>query len=134
MSMNLLMDAWFVLLKNNSINVYKEDVPETENGNYVVIRAESETQQNNKKSFVDNAVVIVDIVTIFENNRDSSVANGIDNTIFNLVTPNPFKGALSATGIQILNVVRETSTYLQEEDAQRKIYRKISRYNHLINK
>jgi TRAP-type uncharacterized transport system substrate-binding protein len=77
--------------------------------------------------------MIVDIVTIFKNNIDSSVADNIDGQIGGYLLTNPQTSGLGTqTGIKIYNVTRETTAYLQEEDGVNKYYRKVSRYRQRI--
>jgi hypothetical protein len=78
---------------------------------------------NNKQTIADEFVVITDVVTVFENNVDTSVVDGIDKEIFDLVMPSP-GGGISG----VLNLNRETFDYVQEENGSKKYYRKVSRY------
>ena len=139
-TMDKLVNAWYALLNGaltyNSlpVGVFQEDVPEDTEGHYVILRAEGETGVSNKRSFALDSVVVVDIVTVFQNNVDSSVANNIDNQIAGLILTSPGVNGLSAqSGFQILNVTMETSSYLREYDngSETAIYRKVSRYRHL---
>ena len=138
-TMGNLKNSWYSLLSGGImidsviLNVYKEDVPEEETNHYVLIRAEGETDTSNKRSFRTESVVIVDIVTTFENNVDSSVVDSIDNQIQALVFNGPPLNNLSVqSGMQILNVKAETTSYLPQEDGTKKFYRKVSRYRHTI--
>jgi hypothetical protein len=128
----LLMNAWYQLLNNGGLSVYKEDVPENVEGNYVLIRAEGGTSMNNKRSFADETVIVVDIVTQFQTMIDRSEVETIDNTINGLILPTMQNGLTAQSGMQILNVNRETFTYLTETDNEKKYYRKVSRYVHTI--
>jgi hypothetical protein len=128
----LLMNAWYQLLNNGGLSVYKEDVPENVEGNYVLLRAEGGTSQNNKRSFADETVIVVDIVTQFQSMIDRSEVETIDNTINGLILPTMQNGLTAQSGMQILNVNRETFTYLTETDNEKKYYRKVSRYVHTI--
>lgn len=135
-TMGPLLDSWMSLLDGViSVPVYKEDVPESETGNYVVVREEGETADNNKKTFNDNSIVIVDIVTRFRNNINRSVADGIYNEIVGLVFDSPTEHNLpDQNGIQILNVFREnTPASLQEDNGSEKWFRIILRFNHRIH-
>jgi hypothetical protein len=120
-TMGLLIDSYYSLLNGQltyggvSVDVYKEDAPEGQEGHYVLLIAEGEVYDGNKSSFADQSTVVVDIVTIFNNNVDTSVANEIDRQI------------------QILNVQRESSTYMRETDGVRKYYRKVSRYKQRVS-
>ncbi len=138
-TMGLLVDSYYSLLNGQlnynglPVDVYKEDAPEDENYHYVLLRAESENYDGNKRSFADISVVVVDIVTVFQNNIDSSVVNEIDDQIGALLLTNPRTSGLSGqSGIQILNVIRETTAYLTESDGVNKYYRKVSRYRQRI--
>jgi hypothetical protein len=128
----LLMNAWYQLLNNAGLSVYKEDVPENVEGNYVLLRAEGGTSMNNKRSFADETVIVVDIVTQFQSAIDRSEVETIDNTINGLILPTMQNGLTAQSGMQILNVNRETFTYLTETDNEKKYYRKVSRYVHTI--
>lgn len=127
-----LLTAWYDLLKTSvGVSVYKENAPADEQENYVVLRVEGGVATNNKRSFADEVIVIVDIVTFFQNDVDRSVAEGIDNLICGLVLPTHQNGLTNPTNIQIVNVKRDGFEYLQET-AERKIFRKISRWYHLV--
>lgn len=138
-TMGLLIDSYYSLLNGQlnynglPVDVYKEDAPMDETYHYVLIRAEGETYDGNKRSFADQSIVIVDIVTVFENNIDSSVANEIDRQIGTLLLTNPRTSGLGAqTGIQVLNVERESANYLRERDGVKNYYRKVSRYRQRV--
>jgi len=138
-TMEKLRNAWYALLNGGiiynsvAVDVYKEDVPETEDGHYVLIRAESEIDTSNKQNFRSDSVVIVDIVTSFENNVNSSVVESIDGQIQALIFNGPPLNRLSVqSGMQIINVKAETTSYLPQEDGSKKFYRKVSRYRHTI--
>jgi hypothetical protein len=134
-----LIDAWYEMLAGNvfynsaEIPVYKGDIPEEETGHYILLRTESESDQGNKSSFVDQTVMIVDVVTKFNNNVDTSIANDIDGQISTLARPTPStNGLLTVSGLQFMNVVRETSSYIHERDGVNVYYRKVSRYTQRV--
>lgn len=129
--MKELLDAYYDLLKALSYDVFKEDAPEGQNTHYILLRAEGGADESNKSKFADECVVIVDIVTVFQNNVDRSVVETIDSAAKALITSNPFRGNVTVTGKQVLNVTRESFSYLTEEDTQ-KYYRKISRYTNRV--
>lgn len=141
-TMGKLMDSYYALLNgqlnySKPVSVYKEDAPEeldpSLSPHYVLIRAEGETGDGNKRSFADDSVVILDIVTVFQNNVDRSVVEDIDRQIGALLLTTPqVSGLGSQSGMQILNVQRESSTYLTEEDSVKKYYRKVSRYTQRV--
>jgi hypothetical protein len=138
-TMDKELNAWFALLSGNlsysgkSVKVYKEDVPEIfsplDSEHYVILIAESESDDSNKRSFATNTVISVDIVTKFVNNIDRSVVDDIDGQINALALTSPYQSGLaSASGLQRLNIKRETTTYITEKTTQETIYRKVSRY------
>jgi hypothetical protein len=127
----LLMNAWYQLL-SGVVSVYKEDVPENVEGNYVLLRAEGGTSMNNKRSFADETVIVVDIVTQVQTMIDRSEVETIDNTINGLILPTMQNGLTAQSGMQIHNVKRETFAYITETDGEKKYYRKVSRYTHTV--
>lgn len=134
MNTGLVLQAWYNMLNGVlSVPVYKYDIPEAVETNYVLLRVESGTGQSNKRSNVDDVVIITDVVTRFQNNADSSVCEGIDAAIFALALPTPQGGGLvNPSGMQILNVKRENFDYIEESDQDIIFFRKISRYAHRI--
>lgn len=136
--MSKLMNSWYDLLNgelDDSLPVYIESVPESESGNYVLLRAEGETDvERNNKTWIKECVIICDIVTVFKNMIDTSVADGIYGEVGTLLADGPFKNHnLQAQTSMIINrVMEDGSAYLQEDDGTRKFYRKVIRYNHLV--
>lgn len=132
--MNGVLNSFMALLEGISVPVYRIDAPLSETGNYVIVRPESGTGNNNKRSINDNVIVITDITTVFENNVDGSVVEGIDDEIFSRLMPTPQSHSLTdPSGEQILNVTRESFNYLPETDGVKNYYRKVSRYSIQIN-
>jgi len=124
----LVNSYWELLNGSLSVPVYIESVPESETGNYVLLRVEGETNvDENAKTWIKEIVVILDIVTVFDNMIDTSVVDDI-------LAATPYSGhnLAAQTGMQINRVTDETSEYLQEDDGTYKYYRKITRYNNLI--
>jgi len=136
--MSKLVDSWWDLLNGSiSVPVYIESVPGSQGGNYVLLRAEGETEvERNKKTWIKEAVLIAEVVTVFDTNEliNTNTVDDIDNEIGVLLINNPYSGHnLSAQSDMVINRVDdETTTYLQEDDGEKKYYRKITRYNHLI--
>jgi hypothetical protein len=138
--MDRLITAWYELLNGNitynsaPIPVYTEDAPADRQSHYIILRAEGGTDDSNNNRFEENAVVVIDIVTVHRNNVKRSIADDIDRQIFNLVLPTANVNVLPwQDGIQIVNVKRDTTAYLYEDDgATDKYYTKASRYNHKI--
>lgn len=129
----LLMDAWITALGTLSVDVFRIDVPETQTGNYVIVRPEGGTGVNNKRSINDTVVIITDVVTEFENNATQATADAIDAEIFDKIIPNPQGVALTGAGIEVLNIERENFEYLQTADNVKTYYRKVSRYSHRLH-
>ena len=138
--MGKLLDSWYALLNGavtysgKSVKVYKESVPldsdpsATRSEHYILLRAEGESDNSNKTAFATDSIMIVDIVTRFNNSVDRSVVENIDGQVTALVLPTQQTGLGSQSGMQILNVKRESTTYLTETNIE-KYYRKVSRYN-----
>ena len=125
-----ILDSFISLLSGISVNVYKLDVPEDESGNYVQVRLESGTGMNNKRQIADEVIVITDITTIFENNVDGSLCEGIDTEIFDRVLPTSTGHGLRTTAaMKIISVYRQSFTYIEENDGTKNYYRKVSRYS-----
>lgn len=131
MNTGLLLTAWYDLL--SGLNVHKIDVPEDETENYVWIYIESGSSSNLKTVKVDEVIVVCQIVTFHQNNIDQTACEALDAQVENLVLPLAWAQSLSVSGMQVLNVERESFDYVQEEDSNGKIYRKVSRYKHTIN-
>jgi hypothetical protein len=135
-----LLNSYYTLLNGGGlsynsvpVDVYKSDIPGDQERHYVYLRPEGETYGGNKRSFADQVVIIVDVVTIFKNNIDSSVSDNIDNQIGALLLTSPAVSGLGVqAGLQILNVVRESTNYLMEDDGVNKYYRKVCRYNQRV--
>lgn len=131
----LLMDSWQELIDGViSVPVYKEgSVPEDEEGSYVELRAESEFENDTKHSFENDTIIVCDIVTMFNHAIDRSVVEGIDSEIKALIKSTPgIHNLQQQSGMQILNVIPQTTNYLEEYDGTKKYYRKIVRYTHRI--
>jgi hypothetical protein len=134
-----VLTAYYNLLNGNliynsvTVDVYKIDVPEGQKRHFVLLNVEGETYDGNKRSFADTTVILVDIVTMFKNNVDSSVADNIDDQIGSyLLTAPATSGLTNPTDTQILNVTRQTAAYLTEDDGVDKYYRKVSRYTQRV--
>lgn len=144
-TMDKLGDSWFDLLDGSlsyngkEVKVYDPDTPEdldssaTVSEHYVVIRAESETEVSNKKTYAFNTIMIVDIVTVFQNNINRKVCEDIYGQIVGLVFSKPGRNNLSEqTGMQILEVKVDNTIY-RDEAGDQKIRRKICRFSHRIS-
>ena len=108
--------------------VYIDSVPDDEDGNYIELRVESESEvdRNDKKSWLKEVIVIADIVTVFDTMVNPDIANGIDNEIGVLLCTTPFSGhnLTAQTGMQINRLQIDDATYLQEDDGTKKFIEK----------
>jgi len=129
-----ILKAWFELLNSNlSVPVYRYDAPRTENGNYVLLRMESDTDTPNNHKFSNNPVVITEVVTRFETMIDDAVAGNIDSEIAGLLYTSPSVHNLPAqSDIQIVYVQRRDATYLPEDDGENRYFRLITRNIHKV--
>jgi hypothetical protein len=130
----LLLNAWYDLLNGNiSVPVYRTDAPPEEEGNFVLLRVESEVDNSNNQKFVTNPVIITEVVTKFKARIDDGLAIEIDSEIGELVKPTSATLALPVqTGIQVVDVRRENSTYLPEDDGTFRYNRIITRNIHRV--
>ena len=115
---NLLMNAWMQLLDGNvGVPVYRVDAPPEEQGHYVLLRVESETENQNNQNFVTNPVIITEVVTRFKSRINDSKAADIDDLIAALIAPRPgIHNLVVPEGIQITDVRRLNATYIGEDD------------------
>jgi hypothetical protein len=128
----LILNSWYNALKD-VVNVYLIDVPETEESDYVLLYLESGSGLNLKGTKVDEVYVVCQVVTFHVNNIDQTSCEAIDAIVENAVLPTAFAQVITASGVQVLNIERESFDYVVEEDQSRKIYRKVSRYKHRVH-
>lgn len=128
------MKAWYELLSGViSVPVYRVDAPISEEGNFVLLRVESETDQTNNSKFVTYPVIISEIVTRFKAAIDDGVAAEIDSEIVSLLFPSVGQLGLPAQNdIQITRVDRINATYIPEDDGTFRYYRLITRNRHRV--
>jgi len=130
-----ILTAWYQLLSNGAISVpvYRTDAPPEEEGNYVLLRMESETDNSNNQAFVTTPVLITEVVTKFKARIDDGLAAEIDNEIGELVLPGPsLIGLPVQAGIQVTDLRRENSTVLPEDDGTFRYNRIITRNLHRV--
>lgn len=130
---NLLLKSWFELLDNKiSVPVYRTDAP-PDATNYVLLRAESETDRSNNQNSVTAPIIITEVVCLFSVRIDDTVAQGIDDEVAQLLFPaGPVHNLPAQDGIQITNVKRFNATYLPEDDGTFRIHRIITRHLHRV--
>ena len=134
-----LMGEWFNLLdgnitfNGNDVPVYTDDVPTEVTEPYILLRAEGETTVKNNSGFFVNAVIITEIVTSYAVSVNRGDVDTINSQITELVFPTPNTyGINTLTNHQVTDIQLQSSTYLLE-DADKKYYSKISRYEHFLN-
>jgi hypothetical protein len=118
-----------------AIEVYKEDAPVEEKGDYVVVSIEGRSDSSNNQGFAHEVVVILDIVTVFDSYIDPDKVESYDQQVQDILKPT-VQAALdmSGAGFQLVHIQPGTPTYLKEQDS-RKYYRKITRYiNHIAQR
>lgn len=137
---NRVLKAWFELLDGNlSVPVYRTDAPASEDGNYVLLRVESDSDTPYNSKAVSNPVIITEVVTKFNTMIDDSIAGEIDEEIAELLYPVDvaYHALPVQNDIQITSVQRRDSTYISEDDGtnryNRLVVRNIHRVEQLIN-
>jgi hypothetical protein len=130
----LLMASWYELLNGNiSVPVYRVDAPPTEEGNYLLLRVESDSDRSNNQEFVTNPVIITEVVTKFSVRIDDGLAGEIDNEVGVLVKSRSATHNLPAqTDIQIVDIRRLNATYINEDDGTFRYHRLITRNVHRV--
>lgn len=128
------MKAWYEMLSGNiSVPVYRVDAPASQEGNYVLLRVESDSDATNNAKFVTRPVVITEVVTKFAAAIDDGVAGEIDSEIAQLLFPSVGQHGLPAQDdIQITDVIRTNATYLPEDDGTFRYHRLITRNTHRV--
>lgn len=127
--------SWWQMLDGAlSVPVYKDSVPISEDGNYVLIRGEGSTNiQPTNTGFFRSAVIIVEIVTKFPVIGNSSVASALSQQINNTIIFSPNSYNISVSGFQITYLSLQSEDELYEDNNSEKIFRIIKRYEHFIN-
>jgi hypothetical protein len=131
----LILKAWSQLLDGIiSVPVFRTDAPSGQSGHYVLIRMEGSSESGNNQEFVTNPVVIVDIVTQFENKIDDTVVFDISSEIDQLLFLDSAHHSLPVqSGIKVTSITRQNETILPEDDgAVPKINRLVARYVHRV--
>lgn len=131
---NKLMKAWYELLNGNlTVPVYRVDAPSSQEGNYVLLRVESDSNRTNNSRFVTNPVIITEVVTKFAAAIDDGVAGEIDSQIAELLFPVVGQHGLPAQDdIQITDVIRANATYIPEDDGTFRYHRLVTRNVHRV--
>ncbi len=126
---------WDMLSGSLSVPVYKDSVPTSENGNYVLIRGEGSTDiLPTNSGYFRSAIIVVDIVTKFPVIGNSADASAISAQINNLILFAPNSYNLSVTDFQITYLTLQSEDELYEDDNSEKVFRIIKRFEHFVNK
>lgn len=135
-----LVDAYYTCLNGDvmyggrPVPVYNTAVSADERGHHIIVRAESESDASNKSSFVTNPTVIVEVVTIHDGAIDPSITDDIDDGVRQSILPTRSTTGLgSITGVQVLNVTAQSSTYLDGFNGRVHEHRKITRFTNRLN-
>lgn len=131
-----LLASWYELLNGfvPGVNIYRSDVASSETNHHIILRPESETTASNNQKHVTNVVIITEVVAIFTTAIDDQIAIDIDRQIASLLFQSgPGLHSLPAQDdIEISTVIRQNSTYLQEDDGVRRYNRIITRNVHRV--
>ena len=130
-----LKTEWYKALNGElSVPVYKDSVPLSENGNYVLIRSEGSTSGDlNNSAFFQSAIIVVDVFTIFANIGNSKTAYDIAQEIDDLIILSPNSFGITLTNHQITQITVQSETELYEDDGSVKTFRLLIRYEHFLN-
>jgi hypothetical protein len=130
-----LKTEWYKALDGViSVPVYKDSVPLSENGNYVLIRSEGSTSTElNNSAFFQSAIIIVDIFTKFANIGNSKTAYDIAQEIDDEIILSPNSFGITLPNHQITQITVQSETELYEDDGAEKTFRVIIRYEIILN-
>lgn len=131
-----LKTGWYQYIKNNvtGMPVYKDAVPLSANGNYILIRSEGATPTElNNSEFFTTAIIVVEIFTKFVNIGNSKIAYDILDAINAFMIPTPNTNPIVIPDHQVVQVTVQSENELYEDDGAEKIFRLIVRYEHILN-
>lgn len=137
---NNIRNAYLTVLQNNVIYngkvipVYSQIPTITPPDKYIVIGSVSESADNNNQLFVTNADIDISIFCEQYRNTDLSVVDSISSTILNLLIPSTGIKDLNVDAqFQIFPISRIGMRYLNIEDDEIYLTRKIITINNLVN-
>lgn len=130
-----LKTEWYKALDGViSVPVYKDAVPLSQNGNYVLIRSEGSTQTDlNNSAFFQSAIIVVDILTKFATLGNSKTAYDIAQEIYDEIILGPNSFGITIPDHQITQITIQSETELYEDDGSEKLFRLLLRYEHILN-
>lgn len=130
-----LLGAYYRCLNGStSVSVFQGSVPIDHRTDYILLRAESDSDVSNKTYFAANPIVVVEIVTFHDAQIDTSLVESIDDQVKRLLFPTRRTTGLgSFDDMQVVNVRYLDSFYDESFDGQKYVHRKICRFNNRIN-
>ena len=130
-----LKTAWYNAIAGNlSVSVYKDAVPLTENGAYVVIRSEGSTDTGPTNSgWFRSAIIITEIVIPFRTIGNSVQANTVSQEIDNIILQGITTYGISLPNHQITQISLQSESELYDDDGSQKYFSLIRRYEHFLN-
>ncbi len=129
-TVGLLIDAYYGKLNGNvhGFGVYKLMIPISELSNFIRIYPESGSDNNNKSKFIEDVIIVVEIVSIFKNMADQAAVEDADSDIRGLLFNGNNSASFSITGVEIRNFDRDGYTYTITQDQSNTFYTKVTRY------
>jgi hypothetical protein len=127
-----LRTAYYQAL-NGNVEYDSNDVPvvdgfmlsETISSHHIIIADVNETASNTTDTFRTEAVITLQIVSRVDG-YTKDIVDDIEDQVLNILMPSPTSGSpLTVSGIEVNNIIREGSTYLEEYSQNGAIIRKI---------
>jgi hypothetical protein len=132
-----IRQAYYDALQGNiSVEVYKEDVPMSEQGHHVILRVEGEDEagDSHRSGFVSDFTLVTEVVGVFTNSVDPDEAEDIDSEIRSILQPDRGSIILVAEDdVQIKCIKRESVHQFTEDDGAKRYYRIITRWRQRVS-
>lgn len=130
-----LKTEWYKALDGViSVPVYKDAVPISASGNFVLIRSDGSTSGDlNNSAFFQSAIILVDIFTKFATIGNSKIAYDIAQEIYDEIILSPNSFGITIPNHQITQITVQSETELYEDDGAEKTFRLIQRFEHILN-
>jgi hypothetical protein len=117
-----------------AVPFFTEEPYVTVPGNFIVLLAIDQDEQNNDRRFVTNAVVTLDIVTKGNMKNDRTAVDAISSSVLQALLPDTYVNR-NTTDFQVMIRSCSSPGYIHAIDGTIHIQRKILRINnHLIQK
>ena len=128
-----LLAAYYNCLQSLG-NVFQGSVPITQKEDYILIRAEGESDVSNKTYFATEPTIILEYVTFHVAQIDTSVVEVMDSAAKQLIFPTRRTvGIQPWEEAQVVNIKFTDAYYDEDFDGQRYKHRKICRFENRIN-